>query len=351
MTIENALTARDGGRQSASGSDYLNAIGISPGLTLSGLEAEKVSPVPAWAGFLLWLGWWMRSNVRQDRRYFAVVVTPTRHTTALIAAFGVQLAGAKITTGVLDWTSLTTLPPGTEVFIQERKDRNKSGGKQVHGVIEGLTRVPGLENQEFVLIRQKDVIRQVSVSHLHEYTITLQSVGGKAKTAIHRHSELFETLIPGFDRKWFITPSNESVIIGETAVLQREAEGVYLGHSGIRHRFNLGKILGIDSPRGQAHAKTALITARSLTDQPAIASVCILDGAAAFRSLEHCMEVTQAGAYVAFLDRTEFDEQFKQRSLAWLEASSPDLLTGCQAVPQMLPAGVECIVCGIPLQE
>lgn len=328
---------------------YLQGMEIDAELSFSTPNAGVVRAIPQWAGFLMWLGWWLRISARQDRRVFAVVVAPARNSAALLAAFGAQLAGAQLG-NALDWLALTRLSRGTEVFIQQKKNRNKSGGTQMRGVVEGVTTLKEYGGQEFVVIKEKGgTHHHLSVNHLHQFTVTLTSVGGRTKTAIHRHGALFRHLIPEFDQNWFVTPSTECVIAGEVASLRREGQRLMAGASAGGPFFSISKILGIDSGPGEAHAKAALIPPRHLVDQLLPSPLCILDGAAAFRSLEHCLAVTGANTTLAILDRVEFDEQFRQRVLTWIEGSHTELLPDRGTVSPALPAGLECSIAAIPL--
>lgn len=326
-------------------------MGISTELTFSTLKAGVIQVIPRWASFLMWLGWWLRMSVREDRRVFAVVIAPSRNTAALLAAFGAQLAGAQNFCKVRDWQTLTRLSRGTEVFIQQKKSRNKSGGTQKRGVIQGVHTLKEYGDQEFVVIKEKDGTRHLSVHHLQHFTVTLAPVGGRTKTAVHRHGDLFKSLIPGFDQNWFVTPSIECVIAGEAASLQREGQLLSTGASSSGPFFYVSKVLGIDSGPGEAHAKVALITSRNLVEQSLSSPLCILDGAAGFRALEHCLAVTRANVTLAILDRAEFDAQFHHRALTWMEVSHPELVPERGDVSSMLPPGIECSIAAIPFSH
>lgn len=321
---------------SALSTSYLNATGLKDEISLSS-PANVQYPLPEWAAFMIWLGWYARNN--SSSGVAAFVVLPSRRTACLFAALGAQLAGAQLSTGHLDWKTLAQLPEGTEIYMQTTRLKNKSGGAQTRGVIGGAQKIDG---QEFITLKQGSCTTVISVSHVADYIFTLKPTGLRAKIALNGHNKLYSGLVPEFDRRWLLESTSEGLIIGDLSHLKEAAKAMFVGIQNSGNRYPLGDFLGLKNCEDGV-SKINAVSDR-YDEEVGLSPVCFFNGGHALGSLDHFTSVTGAKSFVAVLERSEYDEQVDQTARRLRGSVDMQRMPAFPDSLLALPVGVECMV-------
>lgn len=274
---------------------------------------------PEWAIALIKLGWWARSRIVPGKRLLIVLLAPKRTFYAQLVALGAVLAGAQRSGTDLTWNQLRTLPVGTELFWKWPTD-----SRQARGTVEPRDS----ENDSLVKVRvvagpRKGIIWSFSRESFELCAFAQEKLPMGAKLASDYEAQQFISKL-GMDvpPRWYAAGSPEAVLVTNCAEFDRSLDSVNAALGSME--VPLTSLLSSSMHRDQCAFKLQVLPISSDAESPA--PLRILDGAYAFRKLNH--ECEMPSNVIALLDQVEFNAEIMDeigRIGASLVSSDPAL--------------------------
>ena len=303
---------------------------------------DSNTDLPEWIAFLLWTGWWMRSNARSDVRLHLAVLLPARSCCAAIAAFGACIAAAQEDLGGLNFSEFMALSDGTRVSMHESNRRFQG----VLGPCDQFNGQPGRKINLATSVRNwREGAIWIFEHNLSDHQISTdqdKNPSVQRQKGLARVEGFYSTLNPRFKNGWCFSANREILIVTSKAAWWREINGVSgqidaKGSTRIEPLADL--VVASKDPHGFP-GKTLLASSSGVMSNSSGARIVILDGPDSIRTSED----VNADAVLMFLEHSECDEYVVHEIASMADAREDHAVPA--GLPEVLPAGVEASAFG-----
>ena len=303
--------------------------------------------LPDWIAFLLWAGWWMRSNARPEVRLHLVVLLPARSCCAAIAALGACLALAREEVGGLTFQEFTALSDGTRVSLRYQ-------GKIFEGVLGSCGQIGDQPFRRVALDanpkKLKDSEFLVLESNLSTYQVSTdqrKNLSPQRHAALERVERFYRLLNFRAKPGWCLSPRRDVLIVTSKAAWRREIENVsgQIDDGDTPLAVPLADLVVATEEQQGFPGKTLLASPSGVTSGTAGIRIAILDGPDSIRAAE----AVNADAVLILIERSECDETTVHEIASMADARDDDVIPAC--LPDKFPAGVEVSVFGWHKQQ
>lgn len=322
---------------------WVARIGLRSSLRVGTSEfLDARDDLPEWIAFLLWAGWWMRTNSKPESRLHLVAVLPARSCCAAISALGACIASLREEVDGLSFPDFMALPDGANLSLRYR-------GRIFHGVLGPCQRFGGQSGRKVELDsnlkKMEDSAIWVFEHNLAEYQVSTdqrKNLSPQRQAALERVELFYQTLDPQPKHGWCLSPRREVLVVASKAAWGRAIENV----SGKVHGGETTLVVPLadlvvetEEPQG-IPGKTMLASSSGvMSDIPSV-RVAILDGPNSIRVAGD----VKADAVLILIEHSECDENIIHELVAMAEVRDDEVVP--EGLPDKLPAGVEASVFG-----
>jgi hypothetical protein len=270
-------------------------------------------PLPAWGTFFINIGRWVAQAETGKNRLVLGFAIPARNYAAALAALGVVLTRANITTAKIDTNShfeqLCRLPEGTPVNYQKN-------GKRYKGIYLGVNKdysqprlriqIENKSNGGLTDFLRREECHNVAFASTQQINLPKKQAGRFIVT----HNEFLNTLI-GSDTQEFATNTRlECAILGRFNIIQQEITQVPFAYYSSKAELKRGYLHNVLRVRnflneGEAYRSEVLPAQGNnppQTTNKLIPNVTIFDGATGFLKWR---DDWRNSHWIVLLERTE----------------------------------------------
>ena len=292
--------------------------------------------LPDWIAFLLWAGWWMRSNARPEVRLHLVALLPARSCCATITALGACLASIREEMNGLDFQDFMALPDGTPVSLRYQ-------GRILQGVLGPCERYGSrsfrkvaLDTNLRRLKRSAIGIFEHNLSHYRVATDQRKNLSLQRQAVLERVERFYRTLDARARAGWCLSARREILIVTSKAAWRREIEHVSAQIDDDETPLVLPLVdLVVATEEQQGFpGKTLLASSSGVVSNTSGARVAILDGPDSIRAAED----VNADAVLMLIEHSEWDESAIQEITAMASGREDNAVP--EGIPHRLPDGV-----------
>lgn len=297
--------------------------------------------LPEWIAFLLWAGWWMRSNARPESRLHLVALLPARSCCATITALGACLASIREDVNGFSFQDFMALPDGTHVSLRYQR-------RFLQGVLGPCDRFGSRSYRKVTLETNLQRLRRSAIGifehNLSEYQVSTdqrKNLSPQRQAGLERVERFYRTLDPRARTGWCLSPRREALIVTSKATWWREIEGVsaQIDDDETQIVVPLTDLVVATEEQQGFPGKTLLASPSGVMSNTGV-RVAILDGPDSIRNAED----VNADAVLMLMEHSECDENVIHEIASMTDAREDDAIpTG---LPDRFPAGVEVSVFG-----
>ena len=309
--------------------------------TSSFIDAHK--EIPDWAAFLLWAGWWIRTNAGTQFHIRIATLLPARSCCAAISALGVCLASAQEQGDTLSFQEFMALPDNTRVSLRFQ-------GRILQGTLGPCDRSNGRPYRRVVLDANVRKLKNAAIGifdedKLNQYQVSTdrrKTLSPRRLATLERVEKFYRTLDPRVRTGWCVSPRSEVLIVTSKAKWRREIEEVYgqIDDGDTELLMPVADLLVTAEQRQDSPRKTLLASPSGVVRNTAGGRIAILDGPDSIRAAED----VNADAILMLLEHSECDENTIHDIASMTNVREDD------AIPKGLldsyPAGVDMAVFG-----
>ena len=298
---------------------------------------EAHNDLPEWAAFLLWAGWWLRTNSKPESRLHLVAVLPARSCCAIISALGACIASLRDEVDDLSFPDFMALPDGADLSLRDQ-------GRIFHGVLGPCVQFEGQPGRRVKLDSNLKKWEAAAIwvfeHNLAEYQVSTdqrKNLSPQRQAALERVELFYQALDPRTTPGWCLSPRREVLIVGSKAAWRRSIENVSGQIKGGETSLIVPLaelVVETEEPRG-IPGKTLLASSSGvMSDFPSV-RVAILDGPNSIRVARD----VKADAVLMLMEHSECDENTIHELVAMADVREDDVVP--KGLPDKLPAGVE----------
>ena len=298
---------------------WVDAIGLTVKPRIGTSEfLDAHDDLPDWISFLLWAGWWMRSNARPEWRLHLVALLPARNCCAAITAIGACLASTHDFVDDLTFQEFETLPEGTRVSLRDQ-------GRMFEGVLGSSEWRDGHLFRKVALAtslrRWKNSTYFVSKSNLNKYQVSTDrrtNLSPQRQAGLERAERFYCTLDARARPGWSLSARREVLLVTSKAAWWRDIENV-CGQTQDDETSLVVPLAELVVPTEEQHGfpgKTLLSSPSAVMNDAECTAVAILDGPDAIRTAEE----VNADAVLMLIEHSECDETAIQEIAALADA-------------------------------
>ena len=298
--------------------------------------------LPDWIAFLLWAGWWMRSNARPEARLHLVTLLPARSCCATITALGACLASTQEELDGLDFRDFMALPDGAHVSLRDQ-------GKIFQGALGPCDRYEGQSGRKVALDtglkRWKGSLIWVFEHNLSKYQVSTdqrKNLSPQRQAAFERVERFYRTVDPRAKTGWCLSACREVLIVTSKAAWQREIENVsgQIDDNETPLVVPLADLVVATEEQQGFPGKTLLASPSGVMSNTSGVRVAILDGPDSIRAAEN----VNADAVLILIEHSECDENALHEIASMTDVREDDAVP--EGLPDRFPAGIEVSVFG-----
>ena len=298
--------------------------------------------LPEWIEFLLWAGWWIRSNARPEARLHLVALLPARSCCATIAALGVCLASTQDELDGLEFLDFMALPDGTHVSLRHL-------GRIFQGVLGPCDQYHGESGRKVALDtalkRWKGLAIWIFEGNLSKYQVSTDQrkiLSPQRQAAIERVERFYRTLNPRAKTGWCLSARREVLIVTSKAAWRREIENLsaQTNDDVTPLVVPLADLVMVTEEKEGFPGKTLLTSPSGVMSNTSGIRVAILDGPDPIRTAED----VNADAVLILIERSECDENTIHEIASMAAVREDDAIP--EGLPDRFPAGVDISVFG-----
>lgn len=337
-------------------SDWLEPLGLKREFGIGQVKYVRCD-LPAWAGLLVWAGWWMRRAQVPGARIFLTLLMPTRNYCAPLGALG-ALFGSIGRTGLsIAWSNFLELPPDTRVYLRIPDHPNAYRALTVEGGLGPAVKIGGSHLRKIRIIsdtrRLQGLTLEISAKSFFKYDISLNPhTPARHARRLQGVGKFYADVSPNFEPAWLTFWSPESVVVTNQADWSRQLTGlnaVVKSAEGAHVDVSVQDLLMPASVGTSERLRTVLTSPRTAMRSLRGVPVAILDGAEALRSWE--LISISASNLVVLLDRSEYDPQAQDTLTQLASYRNDQLMPIPEGIPNSLPGGIEMTMFAIPVGE
>ena len=298
--------------------------------------------LPDWIAFLLWAGWWMRSNARPEVRLHLVALLPARSCCATITALGACLASTREEVDGLTFQDFTALPDGSRVSLRYR-------GKIFEGVLGSCGQIGDQPFRRVALDTNlkkfKELEFLVLESNLSKYQVSTdqrKNLSPQRQATLERVERFYRILDSRAKTGWCLSPRREVLIVTSKAVWRREIENVSgrIDDDDTPLAVPLADLVVATEEQQGFPGKTLLASPSGVTSNTSGIRIAILDGPDSIRAAE----AVAADAVLILIERSECDENTIHEIASMADAREDDVIP--EGSLDTFPAGVDVSMFG-----
>ena len=298
---------------------------------------------PDWIGFLLWLGWWVRSHAQPDFRLNVVALLPARNCCCAIATLGVCLAAARRELTTLNFREFMDLPDSTHLSLRER---NRIVAGEV-GPPDRCGDLPGRWVRVEAKVRLFENLRTwIFEDNFEDHEISTdprKALVPKRQAALKRVDQFYRIVDPNSRQGWCLSNRRDAMIVASKAQWHRDIEGmvgqVANGDGGPLVVPLKDLVVATEEEQGFP-GKVLVVSPAASTPRASSVPVAILDGPDAIRSADDI----NADAVLMLVERSECSEAVVGEIASMATVREDDVVPNY--LPDSLPSGVGVSVFG-----
>jgi len=330
-------------------SDWLKTINLKKKFSFGSVDQELFgSKMPDWLGFIIWAGWWMRLNHKEDTRIFLVMLLSTREVCSSICSLGAILGSVGKRNINLTWDEMLSLPDETKIYLRfpGKKEDNKK--IPISGRLSETINYGEQTGRKIILDSREKRFKNSNLIVFHnrfdQYLLTLTPHLSKPKEGkLAKINLFFKNTSSEFHRSWIHARKNECHLITNKAAWLREIKNVFI-YSYNGARYNLYDLLMPSTNIHAEHSRFLITSPKSDISGYDYIPLAILDGLDALKSWES----VKSSNVIIILDQMEFNED-ALNILALLSSARDDKkIPTIKGIPSNFPDGIETIIYAIP---
>ncbi|MDB4305988.1 hypothetical protein N9980_00315 [bacterium] len=305
-------------------------------------QLEAQTPMPEWAAFLIYLGWWLSRIKPGGGTLFCIAVLPTRKCAAALATLGSLFSSAQGALDDMNWEEFLEIPEGAEAYFLLKREKGKL--KPFSGK---LTTPAGASPRNIDVSGEplKLSIFPGGFPKYHFRTTPYPTTHRLGRIA--RVRPVYEGSIPDFDNYWLVSASSISLVVSVAAQWLRDIDGLNiltLGDDGEKTNvMTLKEVLMVGPDATVPGTKVLLHSPGGVTPAGGRFPLAVLDGPAAVRTLPWI----NARNVLVLIEQPEFDDSVYNEIVGLSSRRDDSLVSNVGDFPAPVPFGAEVSLFGL----
>lgn len=312
-----------------------------------GTIGNMFDPLPDWAAFMVWYGWWQRQNIFSGNRVITLMIVPDRTCCSALCSLGALLASTRFVHSEISWEYFLTLPEGFEVYF-------KDGTKNIVGRLGAVKELYGnksrniittsaskrYQNSEFLIIENNFRVKCISlIPHVNQHNMGTIS-------------QFYKFMVTDFDRSWLSSMVTECRIVANKAQWSRSIEDVVLFIRDDKKEdeylsCNLQWLLLAKISSSYSQAKISVVSPKALNKLNDNVVLTFYDGIESLQSGVNNLRKSNNNVFI--LTHNEYDYHAYELISQLSQYRDTESFSMLPEVPYEVPKGIDVVVFQLPI--